>query len=316
MDKFEAKVKGRIGPGKGDGKVVRVLNRMIEWTDAGIRYEADQRHAEIIITELGLVEGSKGVSTPGVATNQKESGEDEGELNEELRRAYRGLVARANYLAQDRADIQFAVKELSRGMSKPTEGNWKALKRLGRYLLGRTRCVILYTRQSRGDRGIFTQSDTDYAGCIKTRKSTSGGIIKLGHHVVKTWSTTQSVIALSSGEAEYYGLVKATSHSLGMQAIAKDMGIDVNIFVYTDSSAAKGIASRRGLGKMRHIEVNQLWLQDKVAEGIIKVIKIPGTGNQADILTKHVNAQTLGNHVGIMGLQISEDRHQLMPSTT
>ena len=101
-----------------------------------------------------------------------------------------------------------------------------------------------------------------------------------------------------------------------MQAIAKDMGIDMNIFVYTDSSAAKGIASRRGLGKMRHIEVNQLWLQDKVAEGIVKVIKIPGTGNQADILTKHVNAQVLGNHVGIMGLQISEDRHQLMPSMT
>ena len=174
-------MKGRIGPGKGDGKVVRVLNRMIEWTDTGIRYEADQRHAEIIIAELGLVEGSKGVSTPGVTTTQKEVGEDEEELNEELRRAYRGLVARANYLAQDRADIQFAVKELSRGMSKPTEGNWKALKRLGRYLLGRTRCVILYMRQGRGNKGIFTQSDTDYAGCIKTRsppaeESSSWGI--------------------------------------------------------------------------------------------------------------------------------------------
>ena len=90
----------------------------------------------------------------------------------------------------------------------------------------------------------------------------------------------------------------------------------MNIFVYTDSSAAKGIASRRGLGKMRHSEVNHLWLQDKVAEGLVKIIKIPGTGNQADLLTKHVNAQVLGNNLGIMGMQISEYRHQLMPSMT
>ena len=124
------------------------------------------------------------------------------------------------------------------------------------------------------------------------------------------------MIALSSGEAEYYGLVKATLHSLGIQAIAKDMGIDLNVFMYTDSSAAKGIASRRGLGKMRQVEVNQLWLQDKVAEGIVKNIKKPGTGNQADILTKHVNAQTLGNHLGVMGFRISGGRHHLMPSLT
>ena len=45
---------------------------------------------------------------------------------------------------------------------------------------------------------------------------------------------------------------------------------------------------------MRHVEVHQLWLQDKVAEGIIRLIKIPGTGNQVDILTKHVHAQILG----------------------
>ena len=51
---------------------------------------------------------------------------------------------------------------------------------------------------------------------------------------------------------------------------------------------------------MRHVEVNQLWLQDKVVEGSVKIIKIPGTGNQADILTKHDNAQTLGNHLGLI----------------
>ena len=68
------------------------------------------------------------------------------------------------------------------------------------------------------------------------------------------------MIALPSGEAEYHGLVKAASHLLGIQAKVGDMGTEVDVHLYIDSSAAKGIASRRGLGKMRHVEVNQLWL--------------------------------------------------------
>ena len=136
----------------------------------------------------------------------------------------------------------------------------------------------------------------------------------MGNHVVKSWSTTQAVIALSSREAEYYGLVKVASHSLGIQAVVGDMGITLGINISTDSSAAKGIASRRGLGKMRHIEVNQLWLQDKIAEGIVTLIKILGSGNQADILTKHVSAPILANHIQHLGFRISVDRHHIMPS--
>eukprot|EP00969_Alexandrium_andersonii_P260382 11511999-Alexandrium_andersonii.AAC.1 len=56
----------------------------------------------------------------------------------------------------------------------------------------------------------------------------------------------------------------------------------------TDSSAAKGVASRKGLGKVRHIEACQLWLQEKVQEGRIGLMKVKGTENPADILTKHV----------------------------
>jgi len=63
--RFEAKVKGRVGPGISDDKSMRVLNRVIHWTPEGIEYEADQRHAEIIISELGLGTGSNGISTPG-----------------------------------------------------------------------------------------------------------------------------------------------------------------------------------------------------------------------------------------------------------
>ena len=94
------------------------------------------------------------MTTPGVAGTKEEVKEDEEELSGGQRMPYRGLVARANYLAQDRCDIQFGVKDV------PTVGAWKAMKRLGRYLLERARCVVTFARQGR-KRGINTHSDTD-----------------------------------------------------------------------------------------------------------------------------------------------------------
>ena len=312
--KFESKVKGRIGPAKDDLKSMRVLNRLVQWTSEGIEYEADQRHAELIIQELGLQEGSKSVNTPGESGKGKGAPEgDEEELSPTERTWYRGMVARGNYLAQDRCDIQYAIKELSRGMQNPSKAHVKALKRLGRYLIGRTRYVILFRRQGEGV-ALHTQVDTDHAGCLKTRKSTSGGITKLGRHTIRTWSLTQAVIALSSGEAEYYGVVKGASFSLGTQSLLRDMGIHAEVHMYTDSSAAKGIASRRGLGKVRHIEVNQLWLQDQVHSGKITLTKIAGTDNCADILTKHASAKILEGHLRILDHRIREGRHVMMPS--
>ena len=115
--------------------------------------------------------------------------------------------------------------------------------------------------------------DTDFAGCLETRKSTSGGVIMMNQHVVKTWSVTQDLIALSSGEAEYYGLVRGGAQGLGVISLLKDLGVDRKLKLKTDASVAKSIASRRGLGKMRHVETNQLWLQQRVSLGHIEVEK-------------------------------------------
>jgi hypothetical protein len=69
VKRFEVKFKGRLGPGRNDNKFVRVLNRIITWTGEGIQYEADQRHSEIIIRQLGLQEASNSVVTPGFRIN-------------------------------------------------------------------------------------------------------------------------------------------------------------------------------------------------------------------------------------------------------
>ena len=65
--------------------------------------------------------------------------------------------------------------------------------------------------------------------------------------------------------------------------------------------------------KVRHIEVNQLRMQEIMQKGNIQVIKISGISNQADILTKHVNGNTLRNHISGLSHVIGNDRHLLMP---
>ena len=94
--------------------------------------------------------------------------------------------------------------------------------------------------------------DTDFAGCAMTRRSTSGGAIMLGPYRVRYWSTTQSTISLSSGEAELHGIAKGMSHAIGMQSLCRDLGWQCKIRVHSDATAAIGIAGRRGLDKIRH----------------------------------------------------------------
>ena len=87
----------------------------------------------------------------------------------------------------------------------------------------------------------------------------------------------------------------------------------MGVRVFTDSSVAKGIVSRRGIRKVRHIEIHQLWMQEQVQEGIIQVNMIQGIHSQVDILTKHVTGQTLRNHMAGLSHITGNGRHQLMP---
>ena len=90
------------------------------------------------------------------------------------------------------------------------------------------------------------------------------------------------------GEAEFYGLVKAAGAGLGQQSLMHDLGVDLPVHAWTDSSAALGIATRSGLGKLRHLETHTLWVQEKVRTGAIIVRKVRGDVNPADLFTKHL----------------------------
>ena len=109
----------------------------------------------------------------------------------------------------------------------------------------------------------------------------------LGCHTIKHWSSTQTSVALSSGEAEFAGVIRGAGQGLGYQALLKDLGIEAPLRVWTDSSAAIGICSRQGLGKLRHLDTHTLWIQQAVRLGRVDLRKVDGEVNPADLLTKH-----------------------------
>ena len=128
----------------------------------------------------------------------------------------------------------------------------------------------------------------------------------LGKHCLKSWSATQSVVSLSSGEAEYYAMVKGGSIGIGFQGLLKEVGCQSKIVLKCDASAAVGIVKRRGVGRIRHIDVTQLWLQEKVADGVIEINKVNTKENVSDGLTKGIS----GSEVSWLMSQVSQHVHQ------
>ena len=114
-----------------------------------------------------------------------------------------------------------------------------------------------------------------------------------GSHMVKLLSTTQITIALSSAESEWHAFVRTASALIGFQNLALDFGRQLSPVLKTDASAAIGIASRRGAGKIRHLATQTLWLQQLVTDKRIKLSKVSGSVNPADIGTKFLERAKL-----------------------
>lgn len=286
--RYELTVGGRLGPGARDDKEGRVLNRVIRWTADGVEHEADPRQGERILEDLQLDNGVNKVGTPGVKPLAEEVAHEK-LLGEIEQTKYRVVAARTNYLCADRPDMQYAGKEVCRFMAKPSDVSMKALKRLGRFILGRRRLVFRFDFQHAAQ--LEAYSDTDWGGCLRTRKSTSGGCLMFGGHMVKSWSSTQQSVSLSSGEAEFYGVVRASGIALGHQSLLKDLGYQIPVRIRTDSSAAIGICQRQGLGRLRHIDTQALWIQQKVKYKVVELRKVRGEINPADLFTKHLVAK-------------------------
>ena len=159
-----------------------------------------------------------------------------------------------------------------------------------------------------------TFSDTNWAGDKITMKSSSDGTIRLGNHTLKTWSKTQSVVALSSAESELYGVVKATAEAPGTQSLLRDLGMKCRTIIKGYASAVLDIVGRRDLGKVRYIDTSHLWIQQTAAGNRAKFQKVEDLVNPADLITKALAANMAHEHMESLGQIPTAGRSQIIAS--
>ena len=214
---------------------------------------------------------------------------------------YRTAVEKLLWLALIRGDIAYATKDLSRDVTAPTMQSVAKLKHLLRCLIGTKTCVLRLRPSYQLSDGscsldVNVYVDSDWAGCSKTRKSTSGSTVNiLGCNMIST-ARTQSTLALSSGEAELYAIGQGVSEALFLRSMLLEAKLakKVNVIAHTDSTAGKSMATRFGTGKKtKRVELRFLYVQNLVQMGLLKMAKIDGARNPADLITKYVATDVL-----------------------
>ena len=126
--------------------------------------------------------------------------------------------------------------------------------------------------------------------------------------MIKAWSKTQASVTLSSAEAELVAMCKLAAEMMGLGGLAADLGRDVKLILYADSSAAIAIAKRRGAGKLRHINIGLLWIQEKTESEEVIIKKVKGVSNPADMMTKAINHDKLEKYMLMTKQKVADGR--------
>ena len=293
-----------IGPESNDEHEVKYLNRILRWTPENMMsYEADPKHVQLLLKEWGLAE-AKGAVAP--TTKSLVDGIGKGEVLDDLASTRtRRSIARLNYLSQDRPDIAYISKELSKHMANPFTGTLKALHVVIKYLKAYPRMVQEWQAEfNKEDLVLRGYSDSDWASDDITRKSTSGGALTLGPVVIAHWSKSQATVALSSGEAEFNGMIKCLVESVSIWNLMQEIwDMEAKIIAYTDASACRGMLLRSGVGRIKHLTTKQLWAQGAVASYGVVIEKIPRAVNSADAFTHSLSGQALMDHLRRLGFR-------------
>ena len=132
-----------------------------------------------------------------------------------------------------------------------------------------------------------------------------------GINCIKTYASTQTVLATSSGESEFYNIVKATAQGLGLQAMSTDCGLNMKLQIRADATAGMGIAQRRGLGKIRHLHTQFLWVQQVYSQGRAEIKKEPRATNQADMMTHYSDSNTVKKFMQSIGQEYRQGQSKI-----
>ena len=281
-----------------------LLGRWLGRTTRGFTFKHSEQLIQSIL-ELSGVSKAKAATLPGTPSDGKKEGETP--ATKEEQEIYRTIVGKLLFMQNDRPDLQYAIGELSRGMKEPTIEDRARMKKVCRYLVG-TQFAVQAVEPTGdflcGACSISARSDSDWAKDALGRKSVSGGAVYVAGACVVSFCRRQACIALSSAEAELYAMTATLIEARGIQQFLGELKVTGTIEAEVDSSAALAIASRLGPGKLKHVDIRQLWVQQEVAAGRVLVKKVATSLNCADILTKILKeVAAFRRHCATLGLR-------------
>ena len=298
-----------------EGDSVMNLGKKIVRIEGGfLMHDTDWRVDELI--EIYGLQKAKTAVTPGIKEAKSSEADDE-LLSPEEHRRFREVLGKLIFLSRDRADITFSVKEAAKGLAQPTVRHRTAVKRIIRYLKGaRSLPQMIKMKLERGEipKELMTYSDSDWGGSSSDRRSTTGTVVQWGSCTIAVASRTQSSVTLSSAESEYFAMCSSAKEAIYFKNLLHEMGYEVGIRLCVDSSAAKANSEKMGssAGRMKHIALRMLYLKQLINSKLVRTMKVGTHENLADILTKHVGADTcttLRSMIGLMDVdQMTVDK--------
>jgi len=285
-----------------ENKETEILKMPIVCTEAGWTLEGNSRHADALVKAYDLDRpGTKGAATPGTSELSKMEEESE-PLDDDRYAGFRSRAGLAQYIANHNLVLKYAVKQILRKASSPTEATDARLKRVARWLVDNRRLVMLYKWQEMPTE-LIIKTDSDYAEATMEGRSTTSVILQLRNWFLMGLSCTQPIEALSVAAASFYAEERGIVEGGFAQNVLEFYGYKVTLRLLADNSASRGILSRLGAGKKtRHIATKFFWVQRLVRDGLLKIGAIKGTENEADIGTKHLNRQQILTILAKLGM--------------
>uniref|UniRef100_A0A2N9GEX0 Integrase catalytic domain-containing protein n=1 Tax=Fagus sylvatica TaxID=28930 RepID=A0A2N9GEX0_FAGSY len=188
-----------------------------------------------------------------------------------------------------RPDLAHAVSTVSRYMANPGREHWNAVKWISRYLKGTAEHGILFSRQP-GTNSVVGYVDADYAGEVDDRRSTTGYVFTLSGGPICWKSTLQSIVAMSTTEAEYMAVAEAAKEALWLKGLVKEFGLNQGgVQMHCDSQSAIYLAKNQVYhARTKHIDVRFHKIRELIVTGDIVLEKVHTSKNAADMLIKPV----------------------------
>lgn len=280
------------------GKMRYFLGVEVLQNDDGI-YLSQKKYAGEVLEKFGMSK-SNSVENPMVPGFKLSKDENGVKVDATL---FKQVVGSLMYLTATRPDLMYGVSLISRFMGNPTEQHWLAAKRILRYLKGTTGLGICYKK--RGCKELIAYSDSDFAGDLDDRKSTSGYVFLLSSGAVSWSSKKQPVVTLSTTEAEYIAAASCACQGVWLRRILEKLGHvqDKCTTILCDNSSTIKLSKNPVLhGRSKHIDIRFHFLRDLAKDGVVELVHCNTQEQLADIMTKPLKLEAFLKLRGLLGV--------------